>query len=91
MTVDAFFDRRPLHDVFDVVGAGLGALPFDDHAPRARTQRAGVLRRIALVEAEFVKGTTKAFIKASMAEYVGNGTATLMRADGTMEVVTVPR
>ena len=40
---------------FDVVAARLPALPFDHARPRARLQRAGVARRVALVEPELVE------------------------------------
>ena len=53
--VDALLERRPLHDVFDVVGARLAALPIDHHAPRPRLEGVGVLPRVGLVEAELVE------------------------------------
>ena len=52
--VDALLEREPLHDVFDVVGARLRALSVDDHRPGSRLERAGVARRILLVETELI-------------------------------------
>lgn len=62
-----------------------GQLAIKSDALLAKFNQAGgsvnwITRTDDLVEAEFIKGTTKAFIKASMAEYVGNGTAT--KVDG---------
>lgn len=58
-----------------------GQLAIKSDALLAKFNQAGgsvnwITRTDELVEAEFTKGTTKAFIKAAMAEYVGNGTAT---------------
>ena len=54
MAVDTLFERMRLEDVFERVGAGLGALAFDRHRPRLGLEAPAFFAGSLLSDAELV-------------------------------------